>query len=361
MNAARLSHPLSEAGLTCSYFSFSQRNEYLEKLHPQAEFFAGSIREVRSSTLRLLRGIPRLAQILRSRRHDLVVPVLEGAALATVLASMLVRHRTPIIVSVQNAYLRSLKESGSYRAWAARHLWSRVYGAADGAIALSHGVARDLIAYVPGLAKRVRTVPNVGLMDPIRQDWQPDRNGLNQPLRIAACGRLDTVKDYPTMLRAFARVRTNRDARLDIVGEGPLKAELVQLAERLGVSSDVTFHGYVGQPQEIIRRADIFVLSSVTEGFGNVIIEAMAVGVPVVATDCPYGPGEILQGGEFGVLAPVGDSERLSEAILRLAEAPELRATLSTKGKQRAADFTPAAVGGQFMRALSELAPGALS
>jgi glycosyltransferase involved in cell wall biosynthesis len=122
-------------------------------------------------------------------------------------------------------------------------------------------------------------------------------------------------KDFATLLKAFARLRRTRPAKLIILGDGEGKEDLEALAETLGIRTDVDFPGYVANPYVYFRQASVFVLSSAWEGLPNVLIEAMACGCPVVSTDCPSGPSEILDGGRFGRLVPVGDDAAMAQAI----------------------------------------------
>lgn len=354
MNAVRLSHPLHELGAHCTYASLSQRDDYRDKLHRDARvvFLGGSRRG--SGLVRQLRTLPSLARLLRGRRFDLIVPVLEGPALVVALARPLAGVRTPVILSVQNAYLRAHRNAPSVKARAMRRLSMLAYGAADGAITLSHGVGADLATYVPSLVGRIRTVHNVGLARSpraVHSSSKPDRGAV----RVVACGRLIEVKDYPTLLDAIARLAVKIDVRLDIIGDGPLRGELEAYARCLGIAERTKFHGFVSDPDRIMAEADIFALTSTSEGFGNVIVEAMAVGLPVVATDCPHGPREILNDGEYGLLAPVGRSDAIAECIETLAADATLRERLAIGGRKRAADFTPAVIGRELANALTEL------
>jgi len=144
--------------------------------------------------------------------------------------------------------------------------------------------------------------------------------GTNQPPLVLAVGRLTAQKDYPTLLRAFAKVRSRRNCRLIILGEGELRDSLEALTSQLGIADSVQLPGFADNPFAWMSKASLFVLSSAWEGLPNVLIQAMACGTPVVSTDCPSGPAEILENGKWGRLVPVGDEVALAEAMDRALE-----------------------------------------
>lgn len=158
---------------------------------------------------------------------------------------------------------------------------------------------------------------------------------------ILGAGRLTEQKDFPTLIRAFARLRAQRAARLVILGDGRGRARLEQLAAELGVAADVALPGFTPNPYAWMARARLFVLSSAWEGSPNVLTEALALGVPSVSTDCPSGPREILAGGRWGALVPVGDAEGLAAAMAATLDAPQppdvLRAAVAAYTRDAAA------------------------
>jgi GalNAc-alpha-(1->4)-GalNAc-alpha-(1->3)-diNAcBac-PP-undecaprenol alpha-1,4-N-acetyl-D-galactosaminyltransferase len=158
---------------------------------------------------------------------------------------------------------------------------------------------------------------------------------------VLAMGRLHPQKGFDTLLKAMVTVHeTMPEVRLAILGEGPLRAELENERSRLGLEEVVSFPGRFKRPQDILRRADLFVLSSVTEGFPNVLCEAMAVGLPVIATNCPSGPDEIVVSGQNGLLVPVGDSQAMAEAIITLMKDPKQRNELGSRAKAITSTFS---------------------
>jgi glycosyltransferase involved in cell wall biosynthesis len=131
-------------------------------------------------------------------------------------------------------------------------------------------------------------------------------------------GRLEQQKDFPTLIHAFAKVRQMQTAKLVILGSGREEKKLLSLVNELDLSEDVAMLGFVENPYAYMAKSAIFVLSSAWEGFGNVVAEALAAGAPVVSTNCPSGPAEILDNGKYGELVSVGDSQAMAEAILRV-------------------------------------------
>jgi glycosyltransferase involved in cell wall biosynthesis len=181
-------------------------------------------------------------------------------------------------------------------------------------------VAADLVALC-GLVPTSVVVLNNPVVTPevVRMRAEPVEHpwlGERRVPTLVAVGRLIPQKDFATLLEAFALVRRQREARLVVLGEGPLRPELEDLAERLGVSGDVSMPGFVANPYPSMAAADAFVLSSRWEGSPGVLIEAMSCGTPVVATDCPSGPRQILQDGRHGRLVPVGEPRAMADALL---------------------------------------------
>ena len=203
--------------------------------------------------------------------------------------------------------------------------------------------------------EKVRTIYNpvvtedlaVQAQAPLAHPWFDVDASERIPVVLAA-GRLTGQKDYPTLLRAFKEVRNQRPARLMILGEGQQRSALEALVKDLGIQEDVSLPGFVDNPFAYMARADLFVLSSAWEGLPGVLIQAMACGCPVVSTDCPSGPREILEGGTYGPLVEVGDARGLAEAMLSTLESsvppPQLKA--------RASDFSVEAISDEYLAAL---------
>jgi glycosyltransferase involved in cell wall biosynthesis len=228
------------------------------------------------------------------------------------------------------------------RLWLAR----RLYGWADAAIGVSRGISEDLAQHTAIPKARIITIYNPTFTaeslhkaaSPLEHPWlTPD-----SPPVILGAGRLTTQKDFPTLLRAFARIRKRCPARLVILGEGKSRPALIDLATDLGIVQEMMLPGFVDNPFAWMSRSAVFVLSSVWEGFPGVLIEAMACGCPVVSTDCPSGPAEILNGDEYGPLVSMGDDKALAEAVLNTLQEPldpaKLRARAAEYSVDRALD-----------------------
>jgi glycosyltransferase involved in cell wall biosynthesis len=228
----------------------------------------------------------------------------------------------------------------------------RAYRHVDQIVAVSQGVADDVMAITGLPAPRVTVVRNPVVMPTLPELAQypvdhPWFDGGGPPVLLGA-GRLTAQKDFPTLLEAFARVRAQRPCRLVILGDGRLRGALQHQAAALGVAEDLSLPGFTSNPYAYMARAAVFVLSSAWEGSPNVLTEAMAVGTPVVATDCPSGPREILQGGRYGPLVPVGDAPALARAILDMLRTP----TASDALKRAVADYSVERSTAHYLKAL---------
>lgn len=300
---------------------------------------------------RILAAVRPLAALLREARPDLVCSFLDPANVVAVAAARLARWRAPLVLGVQNTVSLMLGPGNGFRHRALGRALPLVYRAADAVVALTAGVRLDLARVAPRLAGRIHEIANAGYDDAAlaaAREPLPPGLPLPRPL-LVACGRLTAQKDYPTLLQAFQGVRARFPAAgLWVLGEGELRAELQAEAARLGVGGAVWFAGFQANPYPFMAAADLFVLSSRWEGFGNVIVEAMALGTPVVATDCPHGPGEILQGGASGLLVPPADPAALAAALLRVLEDGALRARLAQAARERARSFSPARIAGEY-------------
>ncbi|SAI65536.1 glycosyltransferase [Bordetella ansorpii] len=230
---------------------------------------------------------------------------------------------------------------GSARLGRLKRMLLRAYGVHDCVVGVSRGVVRDLVEMVPSLRDKSRHLYNgIALADVRRQARVVGRAIVDDgTLHVVALGRLVEGKGFDTLVRA-AQLLDDPGISIIIVGEGPLRADLESQIERLRPGTAVLLPGHARNPFPVLAAADIFVSVSERESFGMALVEAMCLGVPVIATDCPCGPAEILQDGRFGDLVPVGDAAAVARAIRALADEPARRRLLACLGPRRAADFS---------------------
>ncbi|HTO83719.1 MAG TPA: glycosyltransferase [Methylomirabilota bacterium] len=278
-----------------------------------------------------LRLLPSLVRYLRSERPAVLISATTYMNLVAIWARDLAGVPTRVVVSEHDHLSQHISTGRDRGAWRWRYapaLLARVYPKADAIVAVSDGVADDLAARTGIDRARIRTVYNPIVTSDLdaRAAADPAEPWLEpgMPPVILAAGRLVPKKDFATLLQAFVRVRQTTDARLIILGEGREKRRLQALAHSLGIAVDLKFAGWTENPYAYMARAAVFALSSIREGFGNVLVEALACGCPVVATDCLSGPAEILDGGRYGRLVAPGDVDAFAAALLgTLAARPD--------------------------------------
>lgn len=293
-----------------------------------------------------LTGLSGLTHYLSRERPQVLLSTSYFSNVIALWARALARVQTRVVVRVSNHLSHSLthtpRPTRSWQLWSAR----RFYPWADALIAVSKGVAEDVLQNTPIPRERVTAIDNPVLTadvthkihTPCDHPWfAPD-----SPPVLLSVGRLARQKDFPTLVKAFARVRAVRPTRLMILGEGRQRRSLEALTRRLGIAQDVSLPGFIMNPFPYLARAAAFVLSSAWEGAPGALIEAMACGCPVVSTDCPSGPAEILDGGTYGSLVSVGDVQQLSHAILSVLRqrpaAERLQSRASLFSVERVAD-----------------------
>lgn len=319
---------LAKEGLSLDLVLVKAEGPYLSEL-------PDSIRVIDLHSRRVMSSVPGLIRYLRKERPAVLVSAMVHANLAALLARRLAGGHTKLAVVDHSTLSQASAQSSSRKEKLMMpFLARRWYRWADGIGAVSQGVADDL-ARVTGISgNKIRVLYNPVVREELfihaREDvphpWLHDlgheKSGLNEisvPL-IIAIGRLTRPKDFSTLIRAIAELRNNRDARLMILGEGEERDALALLTKELGVDDCVQMPGFAANPYAYLARASLFVLSSQWEGLPTVLIEALALGVPVVATDCESGPREILANGRYGRLAPVNDSTALAAQMLAALE-----------------------------------------
>ncbi|MES9993427.1 MAG: glycosyltransferase [Candidatus Thiodiazotropha sp.] len=240
------------------------------------------------------------------------------------------RHsgRTRFFLRPGTALISRMEARGTHplRRWLKKRRLATMFRAADGVVAVSQGVADEVIE-LSGIAKdKINVIKNPTITPELHQQAEAviDEPWLaaDQPPLILGIGGLRRQKDFPTLLRAFALVRKALPCRLMILGQGNKQEQLLSLARELELGHDFRLPGFVDNPYAYLKRAQLFVLSSLWEGSPNVLTEAMALGTSCVSTDCPSGPFEVTRGGEVAPLVPMSDPQRLAEAMLQTLRTP---------------------------------------
>ena len=291
---------------------------------PYLEHIPLSVRTINLAAGRVIKAILPLAKYLQNNRPQALISNMSHANLVAVAANRLSSFKTQIILIEHNTL--SAAKSKLLRARLIPSLMKLVYPHADKIVGVSLAVSKDLESELGLPQQTVKTIYNPVVDDqlltlanaPLENPWFKE----NTPPVFLAVGRLTPQKDFSTLIQAFALVRKSVSARLVILGEGECRTELETMIRKLDLEQDIALPGFVDNPYAYMSRANCLVLSSRWEGLGNALIEAMACGCPVIATDCPSGPNEILEKGKYGHLVAVGNPQELSIAMLQVLKTP---------------------------------------
>jgi glycosyltransferase involved in cell wall biosynthesis len=321
---ATLANGLSRGGHAVDLVCVRARGPFLREVDPD-------VRIVDLGASKSILAAAPLIRYLRATRPTALLSTLVNVNLAAALA------RTASPVSVRFVARETTHASvdnrtgwlGDYRLVALLRRWT--YRQADHIVAPSQGVARDLVLHVGVPRSRITVIANpldLDRIDRAAMEPAPHFEALPRGTRVVlSVGRLSAEKDLGTLVRAFARVHDRTPTALVLLGDGDERRRLERLAVDLGVSSALLMPGFVDNPFAYLKRASVFVLSSRYEGMPNTLLQALATGTPVVSTDCPSGPRELLDDGRWGRLVPVGDHEAMAQALAdaldgRVATAP---------------------------------------
>lgn len=316
---------------------------FLEGLPPDVE-----VHPVRAPRLAL--AAPSLALLLRKLKPDVLFSTSSTGNIVASMAHLAAGSEARLVMSERTPLFRAGERSARNFAFALAKKAS--YRRADLVTAVAGGIAAQLVSELGLPPSRVRVVDNPMIEESLAaQAAEPvmhpffAADGERAPV-IVACGRMVALKDYPTLLRVFAAVReapAGQRAKLVILGDGPSRGMLEALAQNLGLTGSIWFVGFDRNPFRYMARATLLLHTSRAEGMPGAQIQAMACGIPVVATDCEFGPREVIQHGENGYLAPVGDIAALAARVTSLLADEPLRARLGAQAKQRVARFHSAA------------------
>ncbi len=321
-----LARSFSQRGILVDLVLLSREGAYIDQV-------PSNVRVIDFGGRKLAMSFHLLWNYLHQEKPTILMTTLDEPSLAALWIRALSRliqadrhvSNMPIIVNVQN---NISTESQHSKRWKTRlmPLFAKLFFPwAEAIVPVSEGVGEDLIHLgIP--AEQVKVIHNPIVTpalfsqasEPIEHPWLIPGH---VPILVAV-GRLTQQKDFSTLLQAFAKARAIRPMKLIILGEGELRSELEALMHQLDIQEHVSLPGFVANPFAYVARSDLFVLSSLFEGLPTVLIEAMAVGTPVVATDCPSGPYEILQGGQYGPLVKMSSINELASAILLRLDQP---------------------------------------
>jgi glycosyltransferase involved in cell wall biosynthesis len=271
-------------------------------------------------------ALPALVRYLRQHRPRVLLSDKDRVNRAALLGRALAGVDTRVAVRVGTTVSKNLERRG---VWARNSQYASIrlfYRHADRILTPSRGAALDL-ARIAGLPPQaVSVVPSPVVTDRLAElaERPVDHPFLQagEPPVILGVGELCARKDFSTLLRAFALLRKDRPCRLIVAGEGRYREKLLKLGKELGIAADLDLPGFVANPYAYMRRASVFALTSVCEGMPVVLVEAMACGTPVVSTDCPSGPEEVLAEGRYGPLVAVGDGPALAQRLAELLDRP---------------------------------------
>jgi len=279
----------------------------------------------------------RLARYLKQEKPVALLAAGGRANMVAGFAKRFFNQDIPVWIGIHTTLSESLAQETFLKRLSNICMMRLAYSAADGLIAVSKGVAEDLARLRLTDKARIHVIYNPVVQSslykkaqaPIEHRWFGEKIPL-----ILAAGRLMHHKGFSTLIEAFALLRQRQKCRLLILGEGKTRPLLEEQVQRLGLKDDVDMPGLVPNPYPYMAHADLLVLSSTREGLPTVLIEAMALGVPVVSTDCPSGPREILEDGKYGMLVPMNDARRLADAMEKTLANPPA-ATFLQEGVKR--------------------------
>lgn len=280
----------------------------------------------------------KLAKSIRKEKPDILFSTINANNIVALLAKILSFKSVFAVVREANNRTQAGKVT-KLNKQITKILYNKV---ADKIVALSNGVKKDLVTNFLIKKHKVHVIYNPVEVDKIKEQSREtikENIKSNEEKLIIAVGRLVEQKDFQSLIRAFSIVSTNIDSKLLILGKGPQEKKLIELSTKLGVRDKVWFLGFKTNPYKYMAKADLFILTSKWEGFGHVIVEAMATGTPVISTNCKSGPEEILQGDRYGILVPVGDYQTLAQKIFAMLENDDLRQYYVLNGYKRSKDF----------------------
>lgn len=305
-----------------------------------------------------MQRLPGLISYLRSNNPDLLIVGKPQENLTTMIAKSAVSTKTQIVLSQHGILSHEFSMKRRQKTWRWRYvspLLRNAYMEAKAIVAVSNGVAKDLKSTLNLPSDKIKVVYNpiidkdffARMNESIEHPWLTNRTN---PVLLNVA-RMDQMKDQQTLLKAFALARERREIYLILLGSGREFAQLQDTANKLNISRYVDMPGYKNNPLPYMVHADALVHTSRHEGFGNVLVEALGCGCPVISTDCYSGPAEILENGLYGKLVPVGDHEAVCKAILETLDSPPHKEKL----RSRACEFSSQKTADEYLNIYSNM------
>ena len=311
---------------------------------------------IKLNTKRLRSSIVPLAKLIRKEQPDVLFSTIPNYNTIAILAKLLSRTKTKVVVR-EAAYL-----GGGFKENLKLRSYGLLYKLADKVVALSQGVKDNVITRYRVNPNKIKVIYNPVDVEYIEkamvQPLSPDHQSLftTNKQTIVSVGRLVKEKDQATLLRAFQSVLEQVPSKLIILGEGELETSLKALAKQLKIEDSVHFVGFQQNPYAFFYQADLFALTSKTEGFGHVLVEAMATETPIVSTRCVPGGEEVLQNGKYGKICDVGDDEAIATNIIKVLQYNhEDRMNMISLGKERVSTFSAKQIVSQYEQLFLEI------
>ena len=342
-----LANEFARAGHKISFVLMQSKGELLKEAKDKFKVIDLATQRVREVPLALNR-------YLRQHRPDVLISAIWPLSVIAPISVFFSRHRCKVLVSEHNNLSIQYSNWGLLNYLLMRASMAVGYRLANSRVGVSKGVVDD-IAKLSCLKKKMFEVihnPIRPFLEPTKQSLQYAENlwSCQSGSRIVTVGSFKAQKNHKLLLNAFARINLP-NSRLMFVGDGKERESLLSTANELGINEKIILTGFCLDPTPFYKTADLFVLSSDYEGFGNVIIEALACGIPVVSTDCPSGPAEILDNGRFGLLVPTKDVSALANAIKVQLNSKVNRNTLMN----RASEFSAEIVARKYLKSINEI------
>jgi glycosyltransferase involved in cell wall biosynthesis len=320
---------------------------------PLLPLIPDSVRVISLNTSNTLKKLVQLCRYIQTENPSYLISLLDRINICGI-AKKLCRSRTKIVVTIHSNTSEEFSSEKGFLTFL-KPIFMRIsYNLANAVVAVSQGSARDVSNLLGWQSGRVHVINNPVISPEQIEKYNEavEHSWFNEEIPIfLSIGRLEDVKDFSNLIRAFSLVRSQKKSRLVILGEGSLRDSLTKLIHQLKLEEDIDLHGFEENPYKYIFRCSTFVMSSKYEGFGNVLVEALSLGKPIVSTNCPNGPAEVLKDGLYGKLVAVGDPHSLADEMLN-----SLTSEVDVNSlKSRASEFSTNLISDQYINLLLNL------